>query len=204
MWGDREVGGIGLLVIGGLDSYSGFKSVRYNSHLPPASYNKMQVTAKAIMTTQSLIDQNLRLLYQTDYLAWYEMTLAMVKSGQRNELDLDSLGEVLEDLVRDTKRSGRSYLKQIIIHLLMLQYWVNERDYNYRHWASEIANFRDELDTDMTTNLRNYLDSNLEPIYQKAVNYTVIKTGLDKNVFPEKCPYPLDKLLASDWLPEIE
>jgi hypothetical protein len=155
------------------------------------------------MTTQSLIDQNLRLLYQTDYLAWYETTLALVKSGQRNALDLDSLGEVLEDLVRDTKRSDRSYLKQIIIHLLMLQYWVSERDYNYRHWASEIANFRDELEIDMTTNLRNYLDNNLEPIYQKAVNYTVIKTGLDKNVFPEKCPYFLEQLLAIDWMPEI-
>jgi len=67
------------------------------------------------MTTESLIAQNLRLLYQTDYLAWYETTLALVKSGQRNALDLDSLGEVLEDLIRDIKRSDRSYLKQIII-----------------------------------------------------------------------------------------
>jgi len=78
-------------------------------------YNKTQIALKAIMTTQSLIDQNLRLLYQTDYLAWYETTLALVKSGQRNALDLDSLGEVLEDLIRDTISSDRSYLKQIII-----------------------------------------------------------------------------------------
>ena len=153
------------------------------------------------MKADNLISHHLRQLYETDYLSWYETTLEIVKSRRLDELDLESLSEVLETLVRDTKRSGESYLKQVIIHLLMIQYWVSERDYNYRHWAGEIVNFRDELATDMTTNLRKYLQSNLDKVYHKAIKYTVVKTGLKKEIFPKQCPYTLDQLIDSDWIP---
>jgi hypothetical protein len=154
------------------------------------------------MKADELICRDLKQLYETDYLAWYETTLEIVKSRRLDELDLESLSEVLQNLVRDTKRSGESYLKQIIIHLLMIQYWASERDYNYRHWAGEIVNFRDELATDMTTNLRQYLRSNLDKVYQRSVKYIVIKTGLRKRIFPEQCPYTLEQLIDSDWIPE--
>jgi hypothetical protein len=154
------------------------------------------------MKADELICRDLKQLYETDYLAWYETTLEIVKSRRLDELDLESLSEVLQNLVRDTKRSGESYLKQIIIHLLMIQYWASERDYNYRHWAGEIVNFRDELATDMTTNLRQYLRSNLDKVYQRSVKYIVIITGLRKRIFPEQCPYTLEQLIDSDWIPE--
>lgn len=154
------------------------------------------------MKTENLIYKDLKNLYKTDYLAWYETTLEIVRYRRLDELDLDSLSEVLENLVRDTKRSGASFLEQIIRHLLMIQYWEAERSYNYRHWLSEIINFRNELDTDMTTNLRKYLNGNIEKIYQKAVKYVVAKTGLQIAIFPQQCPYTLEQLIESDWLPE--
>ena len=154
------------------------------------------------MKVNNLISHELRELYETDYLAWYEKTLEMVKSRRLDELDLESLREVLENLVRDTKRSGASFLEQIIRHLLMIEYWETERDYNYRHWAGEIVNFRNQLEIDMTANLRKHLQSNLEKIYQRAIKYTVVKTGFKKAIFPEQCPYTLEQLTNSDWLPE--
>jgi hypothetical protein len=111
------------------------------------------------LSTNSLI--NLKNLYKSDYLAWYEMTLEQIKNNQLNDVDLDSLSEVLENLVRDTKRSGESYLRQIIIHLLLIEYWEAE-SINCRHWAAEIVNFRSELETDMTTNLRKHLNEEKE------------------------------------------
>lgn len=149
---------------------------------------------------QSLTKISLKDLYESDYLAWYETTLEQLKQKNLMELDLDSLSEVLENLVRDTKRSGESYLKQIIIHLLLIEYWDSEK-INHRHWAAEITNFRDELETDMTTNLRKHLDKEKENIYQKSVKYVVIKTGLNKNIFPLQCPYNLQQLLDNDWFP---
>lgn len=140
-------------------------------------------------------------LYQLDYLAWYELTLEQVKDNQLNQLDLQSLSEVLENLVRDTKRSGESYLRQIIIYLLLIEYWESE-GINRRHWATEIVNFRSELETDMTTNLRKYLNLVKENIYQKALRYVITKTGLNKAIFPTQCPYTLEQLLDNDWFPD--
>jgi hypothetical protein len=154
------------------------------------------------MKIKKLSSSNLADLYETDYLAWYEKTLEIIKSRRLDELDLATLSEVLENLVRDTKRSGARFLEQIIRHLLMIQYWEAERFYNYRHWVGEIINFRNELEIDITTNLRKYLNTNLDKIYKRAVKYVVGKTGLQKSIFPEQCPYTLEQLIASDWLPE--
>jgi len=106
---------------------------------------------------QALTTLKMRDLYELDYLAWYEKTLEQLKNNDSNELDLESLSEVLENLVRDTKRSGESYLRQIIIHLLLIEYWESEK-INRCHWAAEIINFRSELETDMTTNFKKHLD----------------------------------------------
>jgi len=100
--------------------------------------------------------------------------------------------------LRDTKRSGESYLRQIIIHLLLIEYWEAE-SINCRHWAAEIVNFRSELETDMTTNLRKHLNEEKENNYQKAIKYVIAKTGLKKNIFPEQCPYTLEQLIDDDW-----
>lgn len=153
------------------------------------------------MKIDTLTHDYLRELYKNDDLAWYEITLKILQSNDLEKLDLDSLTEVLEDLVRNTKRSGASLLEQIIRHLLLLEYWETERNYNYRHWASEIVNFRNQLEIDMTTNLYQYLEANLDTIYRRAVKYVMVKTGLKQEKFPDKCPYNLDQLVNSDWLP---
>lgn len=152
------------------------------------------------MKASDLMTTDLRKLYQTDYLAWYEATLELIKCNRLDKLDLDSLSEVLKDLVRDTKRSGASFLEQIIRHLLMIQYWKTEREYNYRHWGGEVVNFRNQLEIDMTSNLHKYLEANLDKIYQRALKYVIIKTGLKKEIFPDKCPYTLEQLIDSDFI----
>ena len=150
---------------------------------------------------QILTKNSLRNLYNLDYLAWYETTLEQVKNYQLNDLDLESLSEVLENLVRDTKQSGESYLKQMIIYLLLIEYWKSE-SINHRHWATEIDNFRGELEIDLTTNLRKHLSNKKDLIYQKAIKNVNLKTGLNKKTFPDQCPYTLEQLLDNDWFPD--
>ena len=150
---------------------------------------------------QALTTLKMRDLYELDYLAWYEKTLEQLKNNDSNELDLESLSEVLENLVRDTKRSGESYLRQIIIHMLLIEYWESEK-INHCHWAAEIINFRSELETDMTTNFKKHLDLVKENIYQKALKYVTKKTELNKTLFPIQCPYSLEQLLNDDWFPQ--
>ncbi|MFM7440805.1 MAG: DUF29 domain-containing protein [Snowella sp.] len=105
-------------------------------------------------------------------------------------------------MVRDTKRSGESYLRQIIIHLLLIEYRESEK-INRCHWAAEIVNFRSELDTDMTTNFKKHLDLVKENMYQKALKYVIKKTELNKTLFPIQCPYSLEQLLDDDWFAQV-
>ena len=102
-------------------------------------------------------------------------------------------------MARKDKLALQSLLEQIIRHLLLIQYWEEEKERNSRHWHSEVISFRYQINRRMTKNLFNYLDNNLSLIYTKARRYVMDKSGVD--TFPLECTYSLDKLLDEDWFP---
>ncbi|WP_016952084.1 DUF29 domain-containing protein [Anabaena sp. PCC 7108] len=145
------------------------------------------------------ITTNLKQLYDTDDNLWLEETIELLKQKQFNQLDVENL---IEELIRWGKRDlakGKSFLRQIIIHLLLLQYWQVEYDKNYRHWIGEIKTFRYDLNNHLTTNLINKLQEDLENVYQSAVDFVQIKTDL--TISTEKCPYTMTQLLDNSYLP---
>ena len=143
---------------------------------------------------------DLKTLYEIDDSLWLEETIELLKAKNFEALDLENLLEELEDLGNEKKFRVAGFLQQIIRHCLLLQFWISEREYNQAHWRSEIINFKDELNTYLTTNLRNYLEHNLATIYEKALRYLRQKTDNKVN-FPDTCPYSLAELLAPNWLP---
>ena len=81
------------------------------------------------------VTQNqLRKLYEIDDYLWLEETIKLLKTKDLDNLDLDNLIEELESLRRNELNKVRSLLRQIIIHILLLEYWQEEYDRNYRHW----------------------------------------------------------------------
>ena len=149
----------------------------------------------------SVID--LKTLYETDDYLWLESTIELLKNKQFKALDLENLIEELEDLGSEKKHAVVSFLNQLLRHLLLLQYWTSESENNSVHWQEEIYNFRSELNERLTTTLRNYLEKELERIYQKALKAVKIKTQ-NSVEFPSECPYTLDELLDENWLPGKE
>ena len=143
---------------------------------------------------------DLKQLYELDDAQWLEETVNLLKKHQFQQLDLDNLIEELEDFGREKRNSVASLLEQIIRHLLLLQYWTTEAEYNAVHWQEEIYNSRTQLRRKITTNLRNYLEKELNSIYQDALGFVKIKT-VNSVVFPPDCPYSLEQLLDRDWLP---
>jgi len=143
---------------------------------------------------------DLKQLYELDDAQWLEETVNLLKKHQFQQLDLDNLIEELEDLGREKKNAVASLLEQIIRHLLLLQYWTKESEYNAVHWQEEIYNFRTQLGRKITTNLRNYLEKELNSIYQDALGFVKIKT-VNSVVFPPDCPYSPEQLLDRSWLP---
>ncbi|MGA9382580.1 MAG: DUF29 domain-containing protein [Phormidium sp.] len=149
----------------------------------------------------SVID--LKTLYETDDYLWLESTIELLKNKQFKALDLENLIEELEDLGSEKKHAVVSFLNQLLRHLLLLQYWTSESENNSVHWQEEIYNFRSELNERLTTTLHNYLEKELERIYQKALKAVKIKTQ-NSVEFPSECPYTLDELLDENWLPGKE
>lgn len=143
---------------------------------------------------------NLKKLYEIDDYQWLEETVSLLKNHQFQQLDLENLIEELEDLGREKKNAVASLLEQIIRHLLLLQYWTSEAEYNAVHWQEEIYTFRTQLGRKITTNLRNYLEGELNSIYQDALGFVKIKT-VNAVIFPSECPYSLEQLLDRSWLP---
>ncbi|MEA5579230.1 DUF29 domain-containing protein [Anabaena sp. UHCC 0451] len=138
-------------------------------------------------------------LYERDYLEWLEETIRLLKSRQVADIDYENLIAELEELAKNEKRRVRSLLEQIIRHLLLYQYWDLEKSRNANHWAAEIISFRNQINEDLTTNLLNHLDENLNLIYSNALDYVKTKSKLTN--LPELCPYTLVQILDKNWLP---
>lgn len=151
--------------------------------------------------TSNLIENNLQSLYDTDYLEWLSKNIELLKSRRFNELDMYHLLQEFESLGNSEKRAVESLLENIIIHLLLIEYWEQEREYNLRHWAGEIVNFRNQLQRRLSTNLRNHLRQNLEMIYHGSVKVVAVKTGITPTIFSAQCPYTIEQLIDSDWIP---
>lgn len=138
-------------------------------------------------------------LYETDPTLWLEKTIECLKSDRLDQLDIEHLIEELEDLSKRDKNKAASLLEQIIRHLLLLQYWSEEYDNNASHWEAEIDSFRTQLRRHLTTTLHQYLEQELETIYQDALRFTIKKTRSQR--FPTHCHYRLENLLDANWLP---
>ena len=66
-------------------------------------------------------------LYETDYMLWLETTLEQVKHRQVEQLDWDNLAEEIEGLGIALHHKIDSYLRRILIYLLLYKYWTIER-----------------------------------------------------------------------------
>jgi len=141
----------------------------------------------------------LKTLYESNYLQWLEETIKCLKARQLAEVDYENLIEELEDLAKNEKRRVRSLLEQIIRYLLLYQYWDLEKPRNANHWAAEIISFRNQLNEDLSANLRKYLEDDFNRIYSNALDYVKAKTQLTN--LPELCPYTLEQILDKNWLP---
>jgi hypothetical protein len=149
----------------------------------------------------TLAKNRLQKLYEVDDYLWLQETLKLLKNNDFNSLDLENLIEELECLGKNSFNKVRSLLRQIIIHLLLLEHWQEEYDLNHRYWMGEIIAFRDDLNNNLTTTLNNKLNQELESIYNVSRRVVIQKTGLHQKIFPAHCPYSLEQLLNDSWYP---
>ncbi len=141
-------------------------------------------------------------LYETDYYLWLQETYQSLDKKEIDRLDYPHLMEEILNLGNEQRRKVDSYLRQLLIHLLLYQYWESERDLCSKGWQNEIDNFRFELELLLESQtLYNYFLQQIEEIYVKARKRAIKKSELAPEFFPEKCNFTTANLLDYEFLP---
>jgi hypothetical protein len=144
----------------------------------------------------------LKQLYEKEYDRWLTETIELLKNRQFDRVDYEHLIEELEALGQSEKSAVKSLILQILIHLLLYEFWTTERARKGNHWAGEIITLRVQLEDKLTTNLNKFLELELDNIYQNARLIAEKKTGL-KNL-PIICSYSLTQILEKQWFPDTD
>ena len=133
-----------------------------------------------------------------DYDRWLNEQTNLLRERNFGCLDTDNLIEELEALGRAEKAAVKSLVYQILLHLLLIDYWEKETDYNRRHWQAEVNSFQFQLEDKLTTNLKQLIEENLGQIYAKARKGAILKSNLYSDCLPDKCPYSWEQILGVD------
>ncbi|BAU66203.1 hypothetical protein STA3757_36060 [Stanieria sp. NIES-3757] len=153
-----------------------------------------------------------------EYDLWLQEQANHLRDRAFDRLDIDNLIEELEALVRGEKSAVESLAYQILLHLLLINYWHEESQWNRnqrcdpsevssdwerapRDWASEITGFRLQLNNKLTTNLKNHLFNRLDDLYQKARKAAINKTksSIKSDRFPSERIYNLENLIDDNF-----
>ncbi|MEB3310960.1 MAG: DUF29 domain-containing protein [Snowella sp.] len=143
-------------------------------------------------------------LYETDYMLWLETTLEQIKHRQIDQLDWDNLAEEIEGLKIELRHKVDTYLRQLLIHLLLYQYWTTEREKEGSDWWDKIYDLREELANllEVSKTLYNYFIDRIDVIYPRARKSVILKTDLSV-ILAEQCPFSASELLDLDFYPEL-
>ncbi|KKI99044.1 DUF29 domain-containing protein [Prochlorothrix hollandica] len=145
---------------------------------------------------------NLSILYDRDYILWLQETYELLETHNLSQLDLPHLKEEILSLGNEQRRKVSSYLYQLLIHLLLYQYWQAENERCAKNWQTEIDSFRFELSILFKSRtLYNFYLTEIDGIYTKARKQAIRKSELPGHLFPDTCPFTSEELLDPDFFP---
>ncbi|MFM2062662.1 MAG: hypothetical protein RLZZ507_2332 [Cyanobacteriota bacterium] len=140
-------------------------------------------------------------LYDQDYYLWIKTTINQLRTGQFSDVDLENLLEELETMGRSQKRTIKSLLIKLLVHLLKLKYWDNERERNQGHWKGEIRTFRIEIKDELkdSPSLKPYILEIFDECYQDARKEASDRSQLPLDTFPIIPIGSLEQILDENW-----
>jgi hypothetical protein len=108
-------------------------------------------------------------LYDRDFVAWCEDTVARLKAHDIDRLDFESLIEEIEGLANRDRKELESRLDVLLAHLLKRSYVQSPYDYN--RWENTIEEQRRELQILLkhSPSLRNYFAEVFDGSWQYAL-----------------------------------
>lgn len=141
--------------------------------------------------------------YNKDFYAWLMKNADSLRQHKFNEVDIEHVAEELESMGKSEKRELTSRLTVLLAHLLK---WKFQPALRSRSWKNTILTQRiDILELlEDSPSLHYELGERITIAYEKARLSAEDETGIDKNNFPDVCPFTFEQLLKKDFLPEDE
>jgi Domain of unknown function DUF29 len=142
-------------------------------------------------------------LYEEDFYVWTQRQAELLRKGGFAEIDLPHLIEEVEDLGANLRNAVTSRTREIILHLLKLQYSPAAEP--RRGWQESVGKQRDDLELEITPSLSRHVAAELESIFQKARRraiHDLARDGVKQDQLPTTCPYTFDQIIDPVWQPE--
>ena len=138
-------------------------------------------------------------LYESDFYAWTQQQIHLLKEQAWQSLDVQNLVEELADLGRRERQELRNRLSVLLGHLLKWQFQPEQRS---NSWLATIREQREQLELLLEENpsLKPYLSEALTIAYKLGLNIAVRETGLPYETFPTECPYSFKEALNEAFL----
>ncbi len=90
---------------------------------------------------------------ELEYDRWLEEQIKLLNQRKFEHLDVVNLIEELKALGRAEKSAVKSLVYQIILHLLLIDYWKEESEYSRNHWLAEVDAFQLQLEGELLLRL---------------------------------------------------
>jgi len=139
-------------------------------------------------------------LYNQDYYQWIQETVKLLEQRNFQKLDLDNLIEEIQDLALNEKQTIETNL---IVVLKLLLKWQYQPEQLSGEIKASIRRHRYQIRDDLkvSPSLKTYLSEIWLESYQEARLQAADETELAIATFPEQCPYTIENILNTDYLP---
>ncbi|NES24368.1 MAG: DUF29 domain-containing protein [Symploca sp. SIO3E6] len=133
---------------------------------------------------------NTKTIYEQDFRLWVAETIKNLRAGDYQKVDWEHLIEEVDSLGKSDQRKVKSFLRQLLTHLLKRHYLPLPQEFH--HWEVEIRNFRIELQDlfEDSPSLKCYANEVLPTCWQTALEG--VRQDYPGFDFPSQCPFPLE------------
>src|SRR5436190_12773178 len=143
-------------------------------------------------------------LYNTDFYKWTQQQAELLHVEEFESLDLPNLIEEIEAMGRSERRELTSRLLVLLMHLLKWEYQPTLHGHTQpKSWRNTIRTQRNRIEIVLgdSPSLRRELPDCVVYAYPRARSGASEETELPLNIFPDTCPYTIDQILDTNWLP---
>jgi len=141
-------------------------------------------------------------LYEKDFFEWTQTTAALLRAGERENIDWHSLAEEIESMGASQYDAVSSAVYQILVHLLKWRYQPNRQS---KSWRVSIVEHRNRIPRKLrrSPSLEPKIPLMILEEYPRACRKASAQTGLPLDTFPTSCPWTETQVRDQDFWPEV-